>query len=184
MNWIKKFIVKGIFLNVWVYIAIITVYLLIYSETKNQSRYVLMLQESTGNMYHASLTSPSYNTYFDRFNILDDDDVFNIKSYNVKYLHYIGNINKEIKVDNKIEFPTLTVLPNRKFVIFNSLPEIIIKSTSQADVFNADLTGLESKGLTDVKMIMGDSAENLEKILKERSDKFKAQNPVKTNKVK
>ena len=176
--WLKLFI-NGILLNKWIYISLFLLYLLIYGETKNQSRYVLLFHESTGNFYHTSLTSPRYYSYLDRFNIFDGDDVFYIKSYNAKYLHYIGNVKNEKKVDTKVEIKSVQFLPQRNYVDFNQLPEIIKKSTAPDDICDVDVTGIESLGLTKFKMIMGESGESLENALKERSDKFKEQNTEK-----
>jgi len=179
MEWIKEHIIKRILLNIWTYITIFVIYFVIYGETKNQPRYVLMLQESTGNIYHARLIDPVYQSYVDKYNIFDSDDMFSMKSYNTKFIHYIGNIHKELLVDNQIGFTSLTVVPNRKYVTFSLLPELIKKPVAPEDIYDVDLVGLESKGLTNLKMIVGDSAESLENSLKERSDTFKQQNPPK-----
>lgn len=167
---------KKLFCNAWLYVTLCFIYLMVYGEVKGQSRYVLLFHEPTGNIYHANLVSPEYNSILDRLNIFDGDDIFNIRSFKASYIHYIGNIQKEKLVDNKIEYSTLKFLPNRRYVDHNQLPEVIKKPTSPFDLYEVDVNGLENLGLTRLTVIMDDSSESLEKPLKDRSDKFKREN--------
>ncbi|MEI6215577.1 MAG: hypothetical protein WCP10_15865 [Desulfuromonadales bacterium] len=166
-------LLKKIFCSGWLYSTVFVIYLLVYGETKGNSRYVVLFHEPTGNLYHALLIDPEYNHIWNKFNIFDDDDVYNIKSFGAKYVHYIGNIKKEPMVDNKMEFKTIKFLPNRNYVDFNQLPEIIQKSTATIDVSETDVSGFESLGLNKFTLIIDESAERFEKRLKERADKFK-----------
>ncbi len=131
-------------------------------------------------MYHANLVKPEYISYLNKFNIFVGDDMYYIKSYGAEYFHYIGNINSEKAVDNVLKFNTLKIMPSKKFMDNNNLPAVIKNIIAQNDIYEVDVTGLESLGLTKFTMITDDSSWSLDNFLKARSDKFKEQNPQKT----
>lgn len=167
MKWFKI-----IFLNKWS-ICLYILYCIVWLNVKAQNRYAILLQESTGRLYHANLIKPEYVNYLHKFNIFDGDDIYNIKSFNVEYFHYIGNINRDDAVDNVLKFTTLKIIPSRKFVDNNNLPASIKNLIAQNDIYEVDVTGLESLGLTKFTMITDDSGWSLDSFLKERSKKFK-----------
>ena len=141
-----------------------------YSDKQYTNHYVTLFDQRTGNLYTAYIGNPVFHNYMQNFNMFEDAlEVTDIQSYDMFSLSHIGNVKSEIAEDNKIDLNTTKIVPTRKYVDYDRLPDVLKNNINPYDIYDVNVTGMEKYGLKTCLLIVGDSSGSFNSYFTERS---------------